>query len=70
MKVTVEVIDGSMVMLDEDGNGCGCHKLTSLRLAKRQVRRWQREYTFDYAEALRQVSEFFEQRADGTSDTK
>ena len=56
---TVEIIDDAMVVLDQDGNGCDCHELRGLRKAKRQLRRWQDEYTFDYAEALRAVSEFF-----------
>jgi hypothetical protein len=56
---TVEIIDDAMIVLDQDGNGCDCHELRGLREAKRQLRRWQDEYTFDYAEALRAVSEFF-----------
>jgi hypothetical protein len=56
---TVEIVDDLLVVLDEDGNGCDCHKLTSLRTAKRQLRRWQDEYTFDYADALSAISEFF-----------
>ena len=56
---TVKVVGDLLVVLDEDGNGCDAHGLRSLRNAKRQLRRWQDEYTFDYAEALRAVSEFF-----------
>ena len=56
---TVEVVGDLLLVLDEDGNGCDAHGLRSLREAKRQLRRWQTEYTFDYAEALRAVSEFF-----------
>ena len=56
---TVEIIDDAMIVLDRDGNGCDCHELRGLRETKRQLRRWQDEYTFDYAEALRAVSEFF-----------
>jgi hypothetical protein len=56
---TVEVVGDLLVVLDEDGNGCDAHKLRGLRAAKRQLRRWQNEYTFDYVEVLRNVSEFF-----------
>jgi hypothetical protein len=56
---TVEVVGDLLVVLDEDGNGCDAYGLYSLRKAKRQLHRWQDEYTFDYAEALRAVSEFF-----------
>ena len=57
--VTIEIVDDLVVVLDEDGNGCDAYGLESLRRSKRQLRRWQDEYTFDYAEALRAVSEFF-----------
>ncbi len=56
---TVEIVEGQMIVLDEDGNGCECHRLRGLRTAKRQLRRWQDEYTFNYAEALSMLSEFF-----------
>ncbi len=59
MPHTVDIVDGLMCVLDQDGNGCGCHELRGLRNAKRQLHRWQEQYTFDYAKALRAVSEFF-----------
>ena len=59
MPHTVEVVGDLLVVLDEDGNGCDVYALRGLREAKRQLRRWQEEYTFDYAEALRAISEFF-----------
>ena len=59
MPHTIEIVDDLLVVLDEDGNGCDGYQLTSLRDAKRQLRRWQDEYTFDYADALSAVSEFF-----------
>jgi hypothetical protein len=59
MPHTIEIACDLMVVLDEDGNGCDAHKLRSLRAAKRQLRRWQDEHTFDYAGALSAVSEFF-----------
>jgi len=59
---TVEVVGDSLVVLDQDGNGCECHQLRGLREAKRQLRRWQDEYTFFYANALQAVSEFFTNR--------
>ena len=58
-RVTIEIVGDLLVVLDEDGNGCDAHGLESLRRAKRQLRRWQDEYTFDYAEALQTVSDFF-----------
>lgn len=56
---TIEIIGDLMAVLDEDGNGCNCCQLRSLREAKRQLRRWQDEYTFNYADALNALSEYF-----------
>ena len=69
MPHTVEIVNNLLVVLDDDGNGCDCRDLRGLRKAKRQLRRWQDEYTFDYAEALRAVSEYFARQA-GKSDAK
>jgi hypothetical protein len=59
MPHTVDIVGDDMVVLDEDGNGCACHRLTSLRAAKRQLRQWQDEYVFDYANALATLSDYF-----------
>jgi hypothetical protein len=59
MTHTVDVVGDEIVVLDEDGNGCDCYRLTGLRAAKQQLRRWQDEYAFDYAKATLAVSEFF-----------
>ncbi len=59
MPHTIEIVNDLMVVLDEDGNGCDAYKLRSLKKAKRQLRRWQEEYTFNYAEALSAVTDFF-----------
>jgi hypothetical protein len=34
-----DILGDEMAVLDEDGNGCECHGLTSLRAAKRQLHR-------------------------------
>jgi hypothetical protein len=59
---TIEIIGDLMAVLDEDGNGCDCCQLTSLRKAKRQLRRWQNDYSFNYADALNALSAFFSAR--------
>jgi len=63
MPHTIEIVNHLLVVLDEDGNGCDCRRLRGLRQAKRQLRRWQDEYTFNYAEALSAVSEYFAREA-------
>ena len=62
MPHTIEIVEGAMCVMDEDGNGCDCHELRGLREAKRQLRRWQDEYAFNYAEAARAVSGFFAEK--------
>ena len=59
MPHTVDIVGNEMVVLDEDGNGCDFCRLVGLRTAKRQLRRWQEEYAFDYAGAMSALSEFF-----------
>ena len=59
MTHTVDIVGDEMVVLDEDGNGCDCRRLVGLRPAKRQIRRRQDEFTFDYAEATAAAEGFF-----------
>ena len=59
MPHTVEIVDDLLIVLDQDGNGYDFHELRGFARAKHQLQRWQRDYAFDYAAALRAVSEFF-----------
>jgi hypothetical protein len=56
---TIEITNDLMMVLDEDGNGYDCHVLRSQPAAERQLIRWQREYVFDLAEALKTLAEYF-----------
>jgi hypothetical protein len=56
---TIEIFDDLMMVLDEDGNGYDCHILRGYAAAKRKLRRWQTEYSFDYAETLKELDKFF-----------
>jgi len=67
MPHTIDIVGNEMVVLDEDGNGCDCCRLVGLRAAKRQLRRRQEEYAFDYAGAMSAVSEFFSKLAEATT---
>jgi hypothetical protein len=55
----MKIIDDAMVVLNRDGNGCVLFELTNRSAAKRQLRKWQADYTFNYEEALKGVEEFF-----------
>ena len=50
---TVDIVGDEMVVLDEDGNDCDRYRLVGLHSAKRQLRRWQNDCTFDYAKRWR-----------------
>lgn len=61
MTHTIEIIDGMMVVIDEDGNSFDGHLLeTGLRDAKRKIQEWTREYTFDVAAAYHLLSDYYE----------
>jgi len=59
---TIEIIDGLMCVMDEDGNGYDAAVLTGLRAATRQIQTWTNEYTIDVADANRQLHNYFSQR--------
>jgi len=56
---TVEIVHDLLVVLDQDGNAANCHKLTGLRSAKRQLRRWQMRVHLRLRRRPVAVSEFF-----------
>ena len=56
---TVEIVNDLMVVLDRDGNSHECYQLCGLRQAKTQLQLWQRTYAFNYAEAMKAVSDFY-----------
>jgi len=62
MQHTIEIIDGIMCVMDEDGNGHDAAVLDSYRAAKRQIQKWAAEYTIDVADAYRRLAEYFSQR--------
>ncbi len=60
MTHTIEITDGMMVVMDDDGNGYDGHLLdTGLRAAKRKIQEWTGQYTFDVAATYRLLSEYY-----------
>lgn len=59
MTHTIEIIDDLVCVMDEDGNGCDALVLEGYRDAKRQINRWLHEYSFDVADAYRQLEVYF-----------
>jgi hypothetical protein len=60
---SIQISSNQMLLLDENGNGCNSHLLTSLSAAERQLECWRQTHTFDYAAAIEAVSEYFSQQA-------
>ena len=56
---TIEIIDGQMVLLDADGNGCEATILNGYRNAKRTIRLWAETYTLDFAECYNRLGKHF-----------
>ena len=56
---TVDIVGEEMVVLDGDGNDCDRYRLVGLRAAKRQLRLWRNDCTFDYPRTLAAVEDFF-----------
>lgn len=61
----VEIVDGLMTVLDEDGHGRDCHVLQTFEAAKKQLERWQETYAFDCDEAIIALAEFFKKETIG-----
>ena len=56
---TVDFVGDEMVVRDEDGNDFDRYRLVGLRAAKRQLRLWRNDCTFDYPRTLAALEEFF-----------
>lgn len=59
MVCTIEIQNGLLGVMDEDGMVHDVVDLTSYRDAKRQISKWAHEFTFDVADAYRQLAEHF-----------
>ena len=67
---SIQLINGQMLLLDENGNGCDCHQLQSVSAANRQLFRWYKEHKFNFAAARQAVLAFFRDRSDhGVDET-
>lgn len=58
-KYSAEVIDDLLVFIDENGQGCDSHELTTFAAANHQLLRWRIEHRFNYAKARQELVEFF-----------
>jgi hypothetical protein len=56
----VEIIDNLMTVFDAEGHGVACHVLIDRQAAKMQLDTWRSQYTFDYADAIASLEDYFE----------
>ena len=61
---SIQIINGQMLLLDENGNGCDCHQLRSISAANRQLFRWYKEHKFNFAAARQAMLASFRDRFD------
>ena len=62
MHHSIEIIDDTMCVMDEDGNGYDAIVLTSYRTSKQQIQKWAAEYTINIADAYRRLADHFSQQ--------
>jgi len=63
MTYEIDILDGAMVLFDEDGNSYESHRATSYGDAKRTIQRWLERYGFNVAAAYQLISDHFSQQA-------
>jgi hypothetical protein len=59
MLYEIDILNGAMVLMDQDGNSCECHALTTYGAAKRTIQRWVEQYSLNVADAYRLVLDHF-----------
>ena len=59
----IDILNGAMVLFDEDGNSYEAATLTTYGNAKRTIHRWLERYGFNVADAYRLVSDHFSAKA-------
>ena len=59
MPYEIDIADGAMVLLDQDGNSYECVTITGPRAAKRTIQAWAAKYTLDVGEAYQRLTQHF-----------
>jgi len=59
MLYEIDILNGTMVLLDQDGNSYECQPLTTYGTAKHTVQRWVERYPLNVADAYRLVLNHF-----------
>ena len=59
MLYQIDILNGAMVLFDEDGNSHEAEPLTTYRAAKRTVQQWTWRYALNVADAYRTLASHF-----------
>jgi hypothetical protein len=59
---TIEIVEGQMCVMGDDGTVHDAIVLTSYREAKSQIQKWTAEFTIDVAEAYTRLAGYFSHR--------
>jgi hypothetical protein len=59
MLCEIDILNGAMVLLDQDGNSYECQPLTTYGAAKRTIQRWVERYSLNVADAYRVITNHF-----------
>ena len=59
MLYQIDIVNGAMVLFDEDGNSYESAPLTGYRAAKRMVQQWAGRYALNVADAYRTLARHF-----------
>jgi len=63
MLYEIDILNGEMVLLDQDGNSYEAATLTTYGSANRTIHRWLERYGFNVAAAYRLISDHFSKQA-------
>ena len=59
----IELVDGKLILLDDEGSSYECRPFTSYREAKRTIRAWTQTYIMRVGESYRRLDEYFSRLA-------
>jgi len=59
----IELVDGKLILLDDEGSSYACRPFVSYREAKRIIRAWTQTYIMRVGECYRRLDEYFSRLA-------
>jgi hypothetical protein len=59
----IEIVDGKLILFDDEGSSYECRPFASYREAKQTVRVWTQKYIMRIGECYRRLDEYFSRLA-------